>query len=288
MTSTQLAACGLDKHAVARRVRNGQLHQVFGTVYSVGCGELPPLALEVAALMECGRGSFISHGSAAFVWGLVKVAPMVVEVSVVGGGCRSREGVRVHRIGAIDRRDIKRHEDLWVSTPARALLEIAATSTHDQLVEAVGAGVANRRVDRAALDAVLERNRRRRGVARLAAVLGEDSAVTISRSRAERAFWKLIREARLPTPQVNQRLGPYVPDFMWPEQRLIVELDSYQFHAGPDRWQNDHDKDLFYREQGFDVLRPTRNHVVHQPARVLVGVVRGLERAARPGTRGAA
>jgi len=279
ITTDQLAACGLGKDAVAHRVRTGRLHLVFHTVYSVGCGELPPLALELAALLACGRPSFIGHRSAAFVWGLVKVAPAEVEVSVVGGACRSREGIRVHRLQAIDRRDVQRHEGLWISTPARALLEIAVVSAHDELVDAVGAGVAGRLVNRGELDAVLARNRGRRGVARLAEVLGEESGVTITRSRAERAFWKLIRDARLPRPEVNQRLGPYVPDFMWREQRLIVELDSYQFHAGPDRWQNDHDKDLYFRESGFDVLRPTRDHVVHQPARVLVSVVRALERA---------
>jgi very-short-patch-repair endonuclease len=90
---------------------------------------------------------------------------------------------------------------------------------------------------------------------------------------------KLIRDARLPAPQVNQRLGRYVPDFMWPEQRLIVELDSYQFHAGPDSFHNDREKDLVYRDAAFDVLRPTRDHVIHEPARVLVRLVRALERS---------
>lgn len=65
---------------------------------------------------------------------------------------------------------------------------------------------------------------------------------------------------------------------MWRRERLIVELDSYRFHAGPAGFQNDREKDLVYRDAGFDVLRPTRNHVVHQPARVLVMVVRALAR----------
>ena len=69
---------------------------------------------------------------------------------------------------------------------------------------------------------------------------------------------------------------------MWREQRLIVELDSYQFHAGPAGFQNDREKDLVYRDAGFDVLRLTRNHVIHEPARVLVSVVRALERSRSP------
>jgi very-short-patch-repair endonuclease len=274
----QLEAAGIQRHAISYRVKSGSLHVVFRGVYSVVSGPLPPLALELAALIACAEKSFISHRSAAYVWGLLEAPPARVEVSVVGRACRSREGLRVHRLEAIDRREIQRHEGLWISTPARALLEIAATSSFDELADAVTAGVGRRLVTPREVESVRKRNPGRRGAARLAAVVGDESAATITRSRAERAFWKLLRDARLPVPEVNQRLGPYVPDFMWREQRLIVEVDSYQFHAGPRGWGNDHDKDLFYREAGFDVLRPTRNQVVYQPARVLVSLVRGLWR----------
>jgi very-short-patch-repair endonuclease len=276
VTTEQLTACGMKKNAVAHRVKSGWFHPVFHTVYSVGCGELPPLALELAALLACGKGSFISHRSAAFVWGLVKVAPPQVEVSVVGGGCRSRDGLRVHRIQAIDRRELRKHEGLWISSPARAVLEVAGDASPNEIADLVDAGVAGRQFKPAELNALLRRHRGRRGVARLAGVLGDESAQAITRSRAEKAFLKLIRESGLPMPDVNQPLGRYVPDFMWREQRLIVEIDSYGFHGGPGGFQNDHDKDLFYRGANFDVLRFTRHHVVYQSPMVLVRVVQAL------------
>jgi very-short-patch-repair endonuclease len=279
ITTEQLVSCGLSDDAVAYRLKAGRFHVVFRGVYTVGSGVLPPLALELAALLACGERTLISHRSAAFVWGLQKVAPTEVEVSVVDRCCKSRKGLRVHRIKAIDERDLRRHEGLWISSPARAVLEVAADGSANEVVDLIDAGVAGRLLTPAALKAVLKRNPGRRGAARLAAVLGDDSARGIARSRAERAFRKLIRDAGLPAPLVNQPLGPYVPDFMWREQRLIVEIDSYGFHGGPGGFQTDHEKDLVYRDAGFDVLRPTRNHVVHEPARVLVRVVRALERA---------
>jgi very-short-patch-repair endonuclease len=278
-TTAQLAQCGLGKDAVAYRVHSGRLHPVFHGVYSVGCGELPPLALELAALLACGDNSFISHHSAAFVWGLRRVPPPQVEVSVVGRCSGSRKGLRAHRIQRIHRDELRRHEGLWVSSPARAVLEIAAVGDLDELADVVDRGVAGRVFTPRELDAVLARNRGRRGSARLSEILGDEAAMTITRSRAEKAFLKLIRDARLPPPQVNQKLGRYEPDFLWREQRLIVELDSYRFHAGPVGFHNDHEKDLVYRDAGFDVLRPTRNHVIHEPARVLVRVVRALDRS---------
>lgn len=183
--TTQLYECGLDKDGVAHRVRGGWLRLVFRGVYAVGGGELPPLGLEQAALMACGQRSFISHRSAAFVWGMRKSPPPEVEVSVVGRGCRSREGIRVHRIGAIDRRELRQHEGLWVSSPARAVLEVAAVGTKDELVDVIDQGLALRRFTPGDLKLVLARNRPCRGAARLAEVLADESTMAISRSKAE-------------------------------------------------------------------------------------------------------
>ena len=278
VTTDQLARCGLGKDAIAHRVNAGRLHPVFHAVYSVGCGELPPLARELAALLACGTGSFISHHSAAYVWGLRKDPPALVEVSVVGRCRDSRQGIRVHRIRTIDQREIQHHHGLWISTPARALFEVAQTVEWTELANAVGDGIAARVVKPNEVEAVVARNRGRRGAARLAAVIGDEDALAITRSRAERAFLKLIRESGLPRPETNVRFGRYEADFVWRQQRLIVELDSYGFHGGPDGFQRDHDKDLVYRTAGFDVLRPTRQHVVYEPARVLVLVAQALAR----------
>jgi very-short-patch-repair endonuclease len=280
-TADQLYARGITKRAIDYRVNAERLRVVFRGVYTVSPGELPPLALELAALLACGEHSFVSHRSAAFVWGLRATPPPQVEVSVVGRCCDSRKGIRVHRIKAIHRAELRRHEDLWISSPARVALEVAAGATGDELADLVDRGVEGRVFTPRELKAVIARHRGRRGVARLAEVLGNEDAMTITRSQAEKAFLKLVRDARLPRPEVNQKLGRYVPDFMWREQRLIVELDSYRFHGGPRGFHNDHEKDLVYRDAGFDVLRPTRNHVVREPARVLVSVVRALERSHR-------
>jgi len=271
----QLEACGMSSEAIRHRKRTGRLHDVFHGIYSFGCGELPPLAREQAALLACGEGAFLSHRSAAFVLGLRKTAPAAVEITVVGRSVGSRNGMRIHRIREIDRRDLRLEDGLWVSSPAKAVLEVAAVAPAE-LADAIDEGIAHRVLSPRELKAVLARNRPCRGAARLAAMLGDETAVAITRSKAERAFLRLIRDARLPLPEVNVKLGPYVPDFVWRRERLIVELDSPTFHAGPGAFQNDREKDLFYRDARFDVLRFTREHVVHEPTRVLVRLVREL------------
>lgn len=274
----QLRACGVGPDAVTYRVKSGRFHLVFQSVYSVGSGVLPPLALELAALIACGEGSFLSHRSAAFVWGLRKTPPTEVEVSVVGRSCWRREGITVHRIKTVGSGEVRRYEDLWVSSPARAVLEVAAVGTRDELIGVIDAGLALRRFTARELKEVLERNRGRRGAARLADVVADDTAMAISRSRAEKAFLRLIRDARLPMPDTNVRFGRFEADFVWREQRLIVELDSATYHSGPGVFQRDHEKDLVFRGAGFDVLRPTCAHVVYEGPRVLVLVVQALAR----------
>lgn len=275
----QLIALGCSRRAIAHWVTQGRLHVRFRGVYSVVGGDLPALALEQAALLACGDHAFLSHRSAAFVWGLRKAPPVNVEVSVVARYRRSSPGILVHRIRSIGRNEVQRHEGLWVSSPARAVLEVAAVAP-DELVDVVDVGLARRLIHTRALEAVLARNRPCPGGARLAALLGDEDAMAITRSDAEKAFLKLIRDSGLPRPEVNVRFGPYVPDFMWRRERLIVELDSPTFHAGPRAFESDRDKDLFYRGAGFDSLRFTRKHVIHRGAMVLVTVARGLARRA--------
>src|SRR5690348_1331204 len=112
-TTEQLAECGLGRDAIAYRVASGRFQVVFKGVVFVGCGELPPLAREQAALLACGKRCFISHRSAAFVWGMRETPPEEVEVSAVGRNCWQREGVRVHRIKAVDRPEVRREQGLW-------------------------------------------------------------------------------------------------------------------------------------------------------------------------------
>jgi very-short-patch-repair endonuclease len=276
VTSEQLEQCGLGRDAIAYRVASGRWSVVFQSVYFVGCGELPPLAREQAALMACGAKSFLSHRSSAFVWGMRKVPPELVEVSVVGRNCWSRMGTRVHRIRGIDQREVQREQRLWVSSPARAVLEVAAVGSRDELVDVIDAGLALRRFTPGDLKLVLARHRGRRGAGRLAEVMADGTTMAISRSRAEKALLRLIRDARLPMPETNVKFGRFEADYVWREQRVIVELHSATYHSGPGVFQRDREKGLVLRAAGFDVLRPTRYHVVFEGPRVLVLLAQAL------------
>jgi very-short-patch-repair endonuclease len=64
-------------------------------------------------------------------------------------------------------------------------------------------------------------------------------AAGFDRSKAERMLMRLILRAGLPTPERNARIGRWEADFLWRDQRLIVETDGYAGHAGPEAFHRD-------------------------------------------------
>jgi very-short-patch-repair endonuclease len=280
ITTDQATGCGLGRRAIAYRLATRHMQVVFHGVYSVSCGELPPLAREQGALLACGEGSFLSHHSAAFIWGLRKTPPPTVEVSVVRRAVASRDGIRVHRIKAIDRRELRREKGLWVSSPARVILELAAVAPA-LVPDAVDDALAARLITRKDLDDELARNRPCRGSGRLAELLGDETAMSLTRSKTEKRFLRLIRAAGLPMPETNVRLGRYEPDFLWRQQGLVVEIDGYDFHTGPRAFHRDREKDLVFRDLRLEVLRFTPDHVRKEPEMVLVRVAQELARRDR-------
>jgi very-short-patch-repair endonuclease len=274
----QLLAIGCSRRTIAHWVNRHRLYAVFQGVYSVVSGELPPLAREQAALMICGERTFLSHHSAAAIWNLQPRLPEEIEVSVVGRRYSSRDGIRVHRIKAIDLRELRHHEGLWVSSPARAVLEISATASARELARAIDEGLARRLFTPRELDEVLARNRPCRGAARLVAILGDPTATAVSRSKREKALLRLIRDAGLPMPETNVPFGRFNLDFYWPRERLVVELDGYNFHRGPGAFGRDREKDLAVRNAGLEMLRFTGDHVLKRASMVLAAIAGELAR----------
>src|SRR4051794_7755647 len=70
VTARQLVALGLDDAAVWRQVEAGRLHRVHRGVYAVGHGRLTREGRWLAAVLRCGSGAVLSHGSAAALWGI--------------------------------------------------------------------------------------------------------------------------------------------------------------------------------------------------------------------------
>jgi very-short-patch-repair endonuclease len=129
--------------------------------------------------------------------------------------------------------------------------------------------------------ALLERCRRRRGVARLRLVLNTIHPQTRkTRSELERLFLTMCTKGRVPEPEVNVWLSAangkrYQADFLWRDDRLIVEADSRRFHDTDSAFVKDRKREQQLQLTGWRVSRCTWEQVEQEP-RVLAAIIRGL------------
>jgi len=98
--------------------------------------------------------------------------------------------------------------------------------------------------------------------------IGPRHAKVRTRSDLEGNFLRLCRRHRLPPPEVNVRIGPYLVDFLWRERRFVVETDSYLYHRGEVAFQEDRARDLDLMRRGFEVLRVSELQLEEGPAQV--------------------
>ena len=80
------------------------------------------------------------------------------------------------------------------------------------------------------------------------------------RSRARRLL-DLIGKAGLPTPRTNAKVGPYEVDILWPEHRLVIEVDGYATRHDK-AFERDRARDAHLTALGHRVMRVTWRQIV--------------------------
>jgi Transcriptional regulator, AbiEi antitoxin len=208
VTTAQLYGAGIDKDRVRRLIAAGWLHRIHRGVYAVGHPGLSTEGEWMAAVLACGEGAVLSHRSAAELWEMLKPPRGWIHVTVpTTSGRARRKGIVLHRCPSLPAAATTREKNIPVTSPSRTIQDL-------------------RRVVSPGL---------RRKAIRQAEYLKLDLGGIPSdrtRSELERAFLRLCRRHGIPQPEVNARLGPYTVDFLWRNQRLVVETDSYATHAG--------------------------------------------------------
>jgi very-short-patch-repair endonuclease len=105
-----------------------------------------------------------------------------------------------------------------------------------------------------------------------------DTALT--RSELEKRFLRFCRRHRLPQPAVNARVGRYEVDFLWRQQRVVVETDGFEHHGTRDAFERDRARDADLQARGYRVLRITHRQLRDDGRQVALRVRRLLKRPA--------
>lgn len=249
----QLRGLGICEDAIRANTRAGRLHRVQRGVYAVGHTALSLEGRLFASVLALGRGPFaaehsvlehwgaaISHRSAAVLWGMLPSISGPCDVSVPSNAGRGRRaGIRVHRSRTMLLRDVTLRNRIPVTTPARTIADLRDANRHRR-----PGGLSAWEIRKAVRQANV-----------IGLLIDKQDAADRTRSDLEGDFLRLCRRHRLPLPEVNVRIGPYLVDFLWRERRFVVETDSYLYHRGEAAFQEDHARDLDLMRRGYEVLR---------------------------------
>jgi very-short-patch-repair endonuclease len=262
----QLEALGLGRGAIEHRLARGLLHPIHRGVYAVGHRRLTSEGAWMAGVLAAGPGAVLSHRSAAALWGIRNTDRAAVEV-IVPRGCR-RPGIQPHR-ATLRPDEIDRERGIPVTNPARTLLDLAEVLTPQQLERAINEAEIRRLASPLPLAAMVARHPTRRGTNALSRILEQRNlGETVTRSALEERFLALVDANGFPRPKMNEPLGPYHPDALWPDERLVVELDSYPIHTTRQAFESDRKRDRELTLAGYRVVRITWRQLRDEPARI--------------------
>jgi very-short-patch-repair endonuclease len=270
----QLLDAGVTPGAIDHRLAIGRLRALHRGVYLVGA-VAPPRAAEMAAVLACGPGAVITHTSAAHLSALLPHKPNTIHVTVPGRDPGARPGLTIHRVRALDRRDVTTFDGIPITTPARTVVDVAAMLPPNALERLLAEVFVRRLATRRDLHGAVERAGRRPGVVAMRRMLANREPA-YTRSEAERRFLTLVESADLPRPEVNAHLGPYEVDFLWRTARLVVEVDGFRYHSSRVAFERDRARDADLQAHGWRVIRVTWRQLGEQGTAVAAQVAGAL------------
>ncbi len=255
VSAAQLGALGWSRTTITERARDGRLHRIHRGVYSVGHRGPSQHGHWLAAVLACGDGAVLSHTSAAALWGLLKPfrGPIHITSPSPNGRAR-RRGIALHRSRSLAAGVVTQRHRIPATTPQRTI---------DDLHGIVAPYLVRRAIRQA-----------EHGGLRLDQVTRSKTMRT--RSDLELDFLAFLRHHSLPRPEVNVKVGSWEVDFLWPEQRVAVETDFFDYHQGSVSFEDDHQRELDLRRADFTVRRYTGAQIRNHPAEVVADLGEAL------------
>jgi very-short-patch-repair endonuclease len=159
------------------------------------------------------------------------------------------------------------------TTVARTLLDLADVVNRRTLERVCDQAEVMRIFDGRALEQVLARAAGRRGTPILRSILQEhEIGATVTESELEERFLALCAQARIARPRVNAWIaldeGAVKADFLWPEQRLVLETDGRRVHGSRRAFEQDRRRDQRLLLAGYRVVRLTWRQLVDNPDQI--------------------
>ena len=249
-----------------------RFHKIFYDCYVASTMSITTELRAEAALGISPPGSYVSHFTAAQLWGAVVPEVSDVHVTLPGAAGRTvRRGVKAHV--AADGTATTRIRTLPITTPVQTYLDLAAAGLDLVALVVLGDSLIRRARRAPAHSSTLRRGRGAKQ-ARRAARYVRDGVDSVMESRLR----MLLVVAGLPEPQVNfivrhpDGSSRMRFDLCYPALKLIIEYDGRQHGMNSAQWQ----RDLKRREEldalGSRLIVVTAADLYDAPEQVLARV----------------
>jgi hypothetical protein len=258
----QMLALGLSSRQIDSRVQRGWLIREYWCVYAVGHRPVLPVDRAHGALLAAGPTGVLSHRSAASLWGLVTDWQFPFEVTTVDD--RRVTGITIHRSTTLRRRDFTVQLGVRTTTVARTIFDLAPTLSEKELERMIDQALHTSYLTVEQLHELISRLPHTAAARRLRVLLTPGYLPT--RSELERVRRRWCIEHDLPVGIINCIVNGVEVDAYYPEYRLIVELDSLEYHRDPTTFQHDRERDRHHLASGDATVRLTWEALHLDPA----------------------
>lgn len=284
ITRQQALSTGLSSREIGGLVSRGDWERLHVGVYHLAGAPATPRGLLLAACLA-RPGAVASHGSAAWLWDLIRSPPQRPELSVPRSAShRSSASTVVRRVSDLREARVVVWKKIPTTNPLRTLVDLAGVAGPGLLDDAVDRGLMAGLVTVEGLAAELDRlgGRGRRGVGALRQALARRGIIRVPRpSVLESRLLRLldrggIRPEGVET-TVDTETGRYRLDVAV-SARVALEVDGYAFHSSADAMGRDLQRHNDLLMHGLVVLRFTWVDVVRAGDQVLAQVREALRR----------
>ncbi|HEX7279494.1 MAG TPA: DUF559 domain-containing protein [Solirubrobacterales bacterium] len=280
----QLRDAGVSARNASHHAGDGRYSRVHRGVYAVGHRAASRVTHLRAALLACGEGAVVSHGTAAALHGLWDRWPTLIDITVPVEAGRKIDGIRCRRCRYPQPEEVEVRNGVACTTVARTLVDLAGIVGLKTLRKTVGRTAILKKLDLDAVDLAIHDAKRRRGLRMLELALlpyrTKDGKTPDMRSDFETLMLPQLLDMGLPRPGCNVWLHiggeRFLVDFLWEKEMVVVETDGRERHETPEAFQSDRRRDQFLAATGYRVLRVTWDQIHSEPAEVLDRVRRAL------------
>jgi hypothetical protein len=223
----------------------------------------------MAAVLASGDGAVLSHRSATALYGAWGSGTGEIHVTVPRK-CRSTPSIRRH-FSMLTDDETEIVDGIPTTSASRAVLDLAAekgeAAAESALREFEYLGI----FGTVSLPTLLARHPNHRGARACREALEhlrEDPGGRI-RGDLEELFIAFLDAKKIPRPRLNVWLSlgddRIQVDCLWPEARLIAELDDWKSHGTKRGFRKDRKRDRRLGVEGYRVVRITEDQILSEP-----------------------